>query len=327
MSSFRENRNLLLNLYSENLINDEKFCLLFDINTSSNRDFAYWNYEPFDLSEMSHDDCIAEFRFRKHDIPKLVNVLQLPPEIRCTLYNNFKITSTEALCILLKRLAYPCRYSDMIYRFGRAVSQLSMVFNQMLDILDNHFGRLLQDMNQPWFNPHNLQLFADSIYRKGAALDNVWGFIDGTVKPCSRTKLFQRQLYNGHQKTHALKFQQVSAPNGLIANLFGPVEGRRHDCAMLQISGLQDILQRFSHGPNGELLCTYGDPAYPLRRHLQAPFRGKRLAPAQDDFNKSMSKSKVTVEWLFGDILGNFKFVDFKKNLKVGFRALVKYIE
>ena len=61
MTSFRENRNLLLNLYSENLINDEEFCLLFDTNNPSNRDFEYWNYEPFDLSEMSDDDYIAEF--------------------------------------------------------------------------------------------------------------------------------------------------------------------------------------------------------------------------------------------------------------------------
>ena len=70
MSSFRENRNLLLDLHSENLINDEEFCLLFDINTSSNRDFEYWNFGPFVLSEMSDDDCVAEFRFMKHDIPR-----------------------------------------------------------------------------------------------------------------------------------------------------------------------------------------------------------------------------------------------------------------
>ena len=38
-----------------------------------------------------------------------------------------------------------------------------------------------------------------------------------------------RVLYNGHKRVHAIKFQSVVAPNGLIANLFGPVEGRRHD--------------------------------------------------------------------------------------------------
>ena len=32
--------------------------------------------------------------------------------------------------------------------------------------------------------------------------------------------------------------QSITAPNGLIAHMFGPIEGRRHDAFMLSISGL-----------------------------------------------------------------------------------------
>ena len=64
----------------------------------------------------------------------------------------------------------------MIYRFGRAVPQLSMIFNQIFNIVDTHFGRLLQGNNQPWLNPNYLQHIAHTIYRKGT-LDNIWGFI------------------------------------------------------------------------------------------------------------------------------------------------------
>ena len=53
------------------------------------------------------------------------------------------------------------------------------------------------------------------------------GFIDGTVRACSRPQISQRMLYNGHKRHHALKYHAVSTPNGLIANLFGPVEGKR----------------------------------------------------------------------------------------------------
>ena len=35
-------------------------------------------------------------------------------------------------------------------------------------------------------------------------------------------------------------------------------------------------------------------------------------------FNKSMSEVRISVEWLFNDIVNYFKFMDFKKNLKVG---------
>ena len=78
-------------------------------------------------------------------------------------------------------------------------------------------------------------------------------------------------MYNGHKRLHALKYQSVTTSSGMIANLFGLVEGKRHDCAKLAMSELLQTLQRFSHGPNREVLCIFGDPAYPLRRNLLAP--------------------------------------------------------
>ena len=34
---------------------------------------------------------------------------------------------------------------------------------------------------------------------------------------------FQEVVYNGHKRVHALRFQSLTVPSGLIANLFGPV--------------------------------------------------------------------------------------------------------
>ena len=50
-------------------------------------------------------------------------------------------------------------------------------------------------------------------------------------------------LFSGHKRGHGIKFQMNSAPNGLIVNLFGPIEGCRHDSGMLRISGLMEKLQ------------------------------------------------------------------------------------
>ena len=71
-------------------------------------------------------------------------------------------------------------------------------------------------------------------------------------------------------------------------------------------------------------MCIYGDPAYPLQVHLQAPFR--ITVPNQDmeDFNKSMSAVRISVEWLFGDIASTYKFIDYKKNLKVALSSVGK---
>ena len=78
-------------------------------------------------------------------------------------------------------------------------------------------------MDQPWLRPAQLELFVWVISQKGAALDNCWGFVDGTFRPICHPGEHQQVMYNGHKSVHGLKFQSVVAPNGLIANLFGPV--------------------------------------------------------------------------------------------------------
>ena len=71
-------------------------------------------------------------------------------------------------------------------------------------------------------------------------------------------------------------------------------------------------------------LCIYGDPAYPLRVHLQAPYRHRVLTPQMQAYNHFMSAVRSSVEWLFGDIVNYFKFLDFKKNLKIGLSQVGK---
>ena len=124
--------------------------------------------------------------------------------------------------MLLKRVAYPCRLSDMIPQFGRPVSVLSLIINHVMDYIYDVHGHRITQWNQDILNPGALQHYADALYRKGAALDNCFGFIDGTVRPISRPGEQQRVVYNGHKRVHALKFQSLALPNGLIGNLYGP---------------------------------------------------------------------------------------------------------
>ena len=41
-------------------------------------------------------------------------------------------------------------------------------------------------------------------------------------------------------------------------------------------------------------------------------------------YNAEMSSVSVNVEWLFGNIINDFKFLDFKKNLKIGMSSVGK---
>ena len=229
----------------------------------------------------------------------------------------------EALCVALSRFAYPCRYGDMVKDFGRSVPQLCLITNFMTDHLYGMFNQKFQTLNQQWLSPLHLEEYAGAVSAKMADLTNCWGFVDGTVRPICRPTQNQRVMYNGHKRLHALKFQSVTAANGMIAHLYGPIEGRRHDCYMLRLSGLLRELEQRSYDPAGEVMCIYGDRAYPLRAHLQAPFKGN-LTPDQEAYNKSMSSVRITVEWLFGNIVNFFKFVDFKKSQKVCLSACGK---
>ena len=118
--------------------------------------------------------------------------------------------------------------------------------------------------------------------------------------------------------------QAVSMPNGLIAHIFGPVQGRQHDAFILSESGLLNELCQFTR-PNGEPYIVYGDPAYGVTANILSPYRSQNLSGAEQEFNRRMSAIRVTVEWTFGKVLQCFSFLDYKKNQKVLLQPIAKY--
>ena len=77
---------------------------------------------------------------------------------------------------------------------------------------------------------------------------------------------------------------------------------------MLSRSGVLDQLHYFSFGSHGEIPFIYGDPAEPIRAHLQTP---SNLTLLQISWNKEMSSAQLSVEWVFVDIINYFKFLNF----------------
>ena len=72
----------------------------------------------------------------------------------------------------------------------------------------------------------------------------------------------------------------------MIVNLYGSVEGKRHNSGMLAMSGV--------------------------------------LPQQQKDYNQAVSQVRTPVEWVFGDIANYFAFLDFKKTLKINLSAVEK---
>ena len=105
--------------------------------------------------------------------------------------------------MLLRQLAYPCRYSDMIPRFDR------IIVHTLLRYICTEFEHLLSSFQQKWLHLENLTEDAVAVHNKGHALDNCWGFINGTVRPICRPGENQRVAYRGHKRVHVLKYQSM----------------------------------------------------------------------------------------------------------------------
>ena len=208
-------------LYLEDLIEEDLFSVLVKECEETAPIFPYWKYDRFSLESMLEDECLSEFRVAKKDVPRLARALQIPNDIICK--NGTKATAIEGLCILLRRLAYPCRYSDLIPRFGRSKPELCLISNEVMRFIARTHGYLLTSFDQEWLRPNKLQEYARRVHEKSDALRNCWGFVDGTVRAICRPEKNQRVVYNGHKRVHALKYQSVVAANGLIANLYGPI--------------------------------------------------------------------------------------------------------
>lgn len=275
------------------------------------------NTPKFDLDRKTDAQIKNLFRFRSAvDVRRLIRALGLPAEIRVA---NGAVTDVEtAVCLTLRRLAYPCRLSDLEPLFGRNKEVLSMLINETLFlILERHIGKMT-DLDQPWLTVAKLQHYADAIHAQGAMLKQIWAFIDGTFKATCRPGLFQRKMYSGHKRLHGYKYQGVTTPDGIIVNMHGPIEASRHDAYMLAESGLVlKMEQRALLDRDGTPFAIYGDPAYPLKTTLMVGFKGANVTADQALFNKSMSSARQAVEWEFGKVVREFAFLDFKKNQKI----------
>jgi hypothetical protein len=231
----RSVREALIIAYFANIIDDLEFAILYEENLSR-ASFPYRKFKEFDFDDWDDAECNIELRFAKSDLLTLLDALDFPDKFVCS--QRTICSGLEGLCILLKRLAFPCRYTDMVSRFGRNPTELCLIFNHVLDfVYDNHHHRL-GTWNQPFLSPQMLERYAQAVHDRGAPLQNCFGFVDGTLCRIARPKRNQRVVFNGHKRVHAIKFQSLVLPNGLIANLNGPYEGRRHDSTMFSFSAM-----------------------------------------------------------------------------------------
>ena len=75
----------------------------------------------FNLNFISEEECLSNFRFRRAEIGRIALLLGGPGLLIRQLSSRSRrsFNSIEATCIILRRLASPCRWSDLELMFGK----------------------------------------------------------------------------------------------------------------------------------------------------------------------------------------------------------------
>ncbi len=276
---------VMLAVLTDGVQSDDELLAFFAIDTlcSSEHQSEHKKYQCFNIDAIGPTEFRKFFRFEKKDIPRLCTLLKIPDRM----YGSTRVTWTgvEGLCILLRCLAYPNRLCNLIPQFGCLKSELSEIVNAMLEFLCDTHKDKLSSLQHHWDDHAK---YCQAVLNKGAALSNVFGFIDGTTDRVCRPSHGQEELFSGQKRCHVVKYQHVMLPNGIIAHCFGPFLGRRNDAGMYRDSGIDAELQTLTL--NGHQLALFGDGGYANRPWLVTPFRGQ-LGPKQLSFNQNDERS------------------------------------
>lgn len=214
--------------------------------------------------------------------------------------------TAAALFLTCRKLAFPIRYCDLQDIFKIEASALCRIYRRAVRKIVRTWKKIL--LMHPALEDHAVQRHFAGVATSKTGIDSipVFGFIDSTVREICRPMEGQVSFYDGRKKFHGAKFQGVSVPSGLIVSLYGPYEGRRHDIGMLRDSGLIEWLHTNCKHSDGSLYRVYGDPIHPKSDVVFSTHRQNRLSEEELQFNKTMSSSRASVEWLFGAVTRNF---------------------
>jgi hypothetical protein len=267
-----------------------------------------------------NDRTQLDFRFRKHDLKEICNLVW--PRLKEYLdgdYNKIKLPHRHyvhfetGILMLLYRLIHPMRIRpEMETRFLCSPTKISYTISVFVVALSQLATKYFSDITI-WKNHVEYCAYLVSVKTDGVC-NNVFGFIDGTLRPICRPSRHQQIAYSGYKRQHGIKFQSVVFPNGLIAALHGPEPGSRHDLYLLGESKILDQLRAMI--PNGNY-SLYGDPAYPQSAWLHGGYRNPPPNSDQAKYNKLMSSVRESVEWGFNGIIQQFAFLDYKKKLMI----------
>eukprot|EP00644_Phytophthora_capsici_P002452 jgi/Phyca11/543127/estExt2_Genewise1Plus.C_PHYCAscaffold_110191 len=289
----------------------------------------------FEFGSYPDANALEDFRFTTAELKRLAETMNIP-NVFITGAGD-RLLGVEALAMLCYRLSYPGKLSRIRKQFGRSDSACSRIITETYCFLDNEWKDTLFFPDGMYAERHRLYVEAVTAKTDGL-VDRISMFIDGTkgficrpgkrkrrllalqceldAIPVGEKENLQKVCFSGHKRRHCLNYQGVSTPDGLCISFYGPIEGRLHDSTMLRESMLLQYIAGSELLKNVGVMI-YGDPAYGISEMLCSPFRSAYVSSAEKRFNVVMSKTRVSIEWLFGIVKTKWAFLDWNKKHKI----------
>jgi hypothetical protein len=267
----------------------------------------------FDPLQMCAKSFCQEFRFTQGQLNRVVLGLLSNgfPKTIVTKARD-KCSLHDALCMLCMKFAWPTRLGSMVKLFGCSISRMSRIVSHLRRLL---FLKFVPALNSPaLLDRATLERFCSAVFAKsGFPGRYIFGFIDGTVRPICKPKHLQSAVYNGKDRLHALKYQAVVTPDGMLQQLGGPWPGARHDMHMVRQSCVLPYLRALPTATDGSLFSIYADCGYAEAPGLVTPYFDGAVNVWHEAINQAMASSRIAVEWAFGDIVLQWSHVDFTR--------------
>lgn len=285
------------------------------------------------IESFSDEECWHNLRFRKAELRQLFLLSNFPQLVRCD--NGVKCQGEYAFCLMLYRLAYPCRFFNLQEIFGREFTQLSRIFKFAINFMYESHRHKVQG-NLDWYKDR-FALYHNAVIRRirmsrhnhnigfmPEELSDIFAFLDGTGLEIARPgNGAQNPFYNGYMHGHFLIFQGISFPDGMVV-IEGAFPGYQQDIMIWRDSAMRIeleaiMIERLHQGLPRLKLCAdkiYSNSilvtaAYSLRNNRDG------LQDWQINFNRIMSDIRVGVEWSFGKIVTRNKYVSFGKSMQI----------
>lgn len=268
---------------------------------------------------MPDEEFLTHFRVTKQDFPRIVASIGWPSYKTKTKRNQYSTCPELTTLVILRRMASPCRWADLVHMFKKHPSHLSEIFWEGLCRFHNLRKHLMCDSLNSQFIARKADIYSKAVHKKCVVLRRCIGFMDGTVIGISRPSRNDEQnaSYNGHKRKHGLKFQTITSPDGLILHAAGPIEGRRHDWALYVRSGIETQLDNVC-SVDGIQYYVHADSGYNRRTTIDVPFQGANISSSAKAANIRTAAVRVTVEWTYLEVKQHWTTVDFKRKMRVG---------